>query len=311
MTTRFLELDTRWYEAPGGMPKLQAYPDPLTHGPPWTIGFGTTGSDVDEHTVWTSEQCYARLEQDLEKLKAQCSHFLWWDSIGDVRQDVFVQMGYQMGFDGLLKFTGTLAAAARGAWETVAADMKLSLWDKQTPGRAERLAEQARTGVRVAQPYDGELEQPAPVQTTKETTMSTVSEFFHFVWDHTFAAAARSAATSSPTTAAAGISAVQAVIVPTSGSSNSPAGVASGPIAALEDDLNSMVANFLKTTIDQLPVVGGVAEVTGLDQKAADAAKALLVLAEQHALTYLSALFSTAHASVNSATAGSNGNRAA
>lgn len=307
MTTQFLEADTRWFETKDGKPVLKAYADPLTKGPPWTIGFGSTGADVLQNTVWTSEQCYARMRSDLAMLAMQCSHFPWWDSISDVRQDAFVQMGYQMGFAGLLKFTSTLAAAARGAWGTVAADMRLSLWDKQTPGRAERLATQAETGVRVPEPYDAEVTQAQPVPVKPpETVMSVVSSLFNFVWDHTFASAARQAATSNPAAAAAGIAAVQSVVVPTSGPSNSPAGVASGPIAALEDDLNTMVANFLKTTIDQLPGVGGVAEVTGLDQQAADAAKALLVLAEQHALTYLSALFSASHAAVNSASKGAN-----
>jgi lysozyme len=306
LTTQFLSADTRWFETADGKPKLKSYPDPLTKAEPWTIGFGSTGADIGPYTVWTSEQCYARMTKDLVALNLQCSHFPWWDQIGDVRQDVFIQMGYQMGFAGLLKFTGTLAAAARGAWETVAADMKLSLWDKETPGRANRLAEQARTGVRVSEPYDTEVTQPA-LPTTEPTIMSVVSSLFHFVWNHTFAAAARAAATSDPTAAAGGIAVISTLSPPAAGGSpNSPAGVASGPIAALENDLNNMVSAFLKSTIDQIPVVGGLASATGLDVEASDAAKALLVLAEQHALTYLSALFSTAHGAVNAAVQGKN-----
>jgi lysozyme len=37
--------------------KLQAYPDPITHGAPWTCGWGTTGSDIGPNTAWT--QAYA------------------------------------------------------------------------------------------------------------------------------------------------------------------------------------------------------------------------------------------------------------
>lgn len=322
MTTQFLTLDIAHDEAPGGKPILTAYPDPLsplgraltagmirTHGlsgDPWTIGFGSTGSDIVEGTTWTAEQCVARRDADIAKLVTQCSHFPWWDTIGDVRQDVFIQMGYQMGFNGLLKFVGTLAAAARGAWGTVAADMRLSLWDRQTHGRAERLADQAETGVRIPQPYDHEAVQPVP-QVKEPFLMSLVTSAFHFVFSHAFAAAARQAATSDPVAAAAGITAVQSTPMPQDGSPNSPAGIASGPIKQLEDDLNALVCNFVKATVDQLPVVGGVAEVTGLDQQAADAAKALLVLGEQHALTYMSALFSGHHLAVNAVTKGNNG----
>lgn len=302
MTTQFLEADTRWYEAPEGKPVLKSYPDPLTKGPPWTIGFGSTGADISPDTVWTSAQCYTRMRADIAKLEEQCSHFPWWEDANAARQDVFIQMGYQMGFASLLKFTATLAAAARGAWETVAADMKNSLWATQTPGRAKRLAEQARTGVRIAQPYDGEATAQPVSQPKGISVMSLISSAFHFVFDHAFAGAARMAATANPNTVQAGIDAVKANPMPMDGSANSPAGVASGPIADLENALNELVSNFVKTTVDQLPAVGGVAEMTGLDQKAADAAKALLVLGEQHALTYLSALFSGHHAAVDAVT---------
>jgi hypothetical protein len=155
-------------------------------------------------------------------------------------------------------------------------------------------------GMSVLNAADIETAQPAPQP--KRTMMSLISSAFHFVFDHTFAAAARSAATADPNAVAAGIAQVQANPMPAEGSPNSPAGVASGPIADLENALNELVGNFVKTTVDQLPVVGGVAEVTGLDQKAASAAKAMLVLGEQHALNYLSALFSGHHAAVDAVT---------
>lgn len=39
-----------------------AYPDPATGGDPWTIGFGSTGSDIRQHTVWTKEQAEDALQ---------------------------------------------------------------------------------------------------------------------------------------------------------------------------------------------------------------------------------------------------------
>lgn len=306
MTTQYLAVDISHDEAPGGVPALTAYPDPVK-GIPWTIGFGSTGKDITKGTKWTVAQCVARRDADIAKIIEQCSHFPWWEDISDVRQDVFVMMAYQMGFDGLLKFHATLAAAARGAWNTVAADMQLSLWDRQTHNRAERLAEQAKTNRRLPQPYDAPVAVPVqPAPEPKESTMSLVSKAFRFVFDHTFATAARSAATADPNAAQAGVAAIQVTPMPVDGTSNSPAGVANPLVKQLEDDLNNVVATFVKTAIDNLPVVGGIAEVTSIDQSAANAAKALLVLGEQHALTYLSALFSGHHIAVDAVTSVTN-----
>ncbi|MXO96272.1 glycoside hydrolase family protein [Erythrobacter aquimaris] len=45
---------------------VEAYPDPGTGGPPWTIGWGSTGAEIGPQTVWSQEQCDARLEADLK-----------------------------------------------------------------------------------------------------------------------------------------------------------------------------------------------------------------------------------------------------
>lgn len=47
---------------------VEAYPDPgSADGHPWTIGWGSTGPDVREGTVWTQAQCDARLSADLRR----------------------------------------------------------------------------------------------------------------------------------------------------------------------------------------------------------------------------------------------------
>jgi lysozyme len=44
---------------------LRAYPDPLSHGDPWTIGYGHTGPDVHSGLVWTHAQAKAALHSDV------------------------------------------------------------------------------------------------------------------------------------------------------------------------------------------------------------------------------------------------------
>ena len=39
-----------------------AYPDPATGGDPWTIGYGSTGSDIRQHTVWSKAQAEDALQ---------------------------------------------------------------------------------------------------------------------------------------------------------------------------------------------------------------------------------------------------------
>jgi lysozyme len=45
--------------------RVAAYPDPATKGPPWTIGYGSTGHDITKGTVWSKSQCEVRLLNDL------------------------------------------------------------------------------------------------------------------------------------------------------------------------------------------------------------------------------------------------------
>ncbi|MGY8974298.1 MAG: lysozyme [Sphingomonadales bacterium] len=50
---------------PDGM--VEAYPDPGTGGEPWTIGWGATGPGIGPGSVWTQQQCNARLESDVAR----------------------------------------------------------------------------------------------------------------------------------------------------------------------------------------------------------------------------------------------------
>jgi lysozyme len=50
---------------PIGKGYYKAYPDPATGSKPWTIGWGSTGDDVNRGSVWTQAQCDARLLSDL------------------------------------------------------------------------------------------------------------------------------------------------------------------------------------------------------------------------------------------------------
>ena len=63
------------------------------------------------------------------------------------RQAILISMAYQMGADGLSKFTNTLKYVATQNWHAAQAGMLASKWAKQTPNRANRHATQMLTGV--------------------------------------------------------------------------------------------------------------------------------------------------------------------
>ncbi len=124
-----------------------AYPDPLTGGAPWTIGVGHTGTEVHPGLVWTDPKIDAQLARDIAHAEAGLDRALpWWRGLCDVRQDVVVQMAFQLGVAGLLKFRTTLGHIEAGRFGAAADAMLASAWADQTPARAKRLAAQMRSG---------------------------------------------------------------------------------------------------------------------------------------------------------------------
>jgi lysozyme len=114
----------------------------------WTIGYGHTGPEVVEGLEWTDEQCEAQLDADIAAKTAQVIEALPWlqKQLNEARQAVLLQMAFQLGLKGLLKFANTLASVHDGRYADAAIGMNHSLWAQQTPNRASRLAKQMETG---------------------------------------------------------------------------------------------------------------------------------------------------------------------
>lgn len=129
--------------------RLHAYPDPLTGGAPWTCGYGHTGPDVNPSTFWTQAQAEAALAKDVEHHADELLEKLPWVSTLDtVRAACLINMAFNLGVPGLLAFKNTLGAVRRRDFDSAAVGMLSSAWARQVHGRASRLAEEMRTGVR-------------------------------------------------------------------------------------------------------------------------------------------------------------------
>ena len=108
-----------------------------------TIGIGR---NLDDSGITQDEAMYL-LANDIRKTYSEVTNAMpWIVKLNDARQNVLLNMAFQMGTKGLLKFKQTLGHIQAGEFNQAATAMSQSLWAKQTPARAHRLAEQMRSG---------------------------------------------------------------------------------------------------------------------------------------------------------------------
>jgi lysozyme len=123
--------------------KLELYKDHLGY---YTIGVGRLLDPRKGGRITAEESAYL-LDNDVRSKTREVLRALpWAQHLDDARFGVLLNMAFQMGTEGLLKFKNTLANIRAGRYELAAEGMKQSLWHKQTPARCERLMEQVKTG---------------------------------------------------------------------------------------------------------------------------------------------------------------------
>lgn len=123
----------------------------------WTVGYGhkvhdlqltamagtvrTLGEllnwccDKDRHEEW--------LEDDINRSISDAIRWAGqsvWDSLTDHAREVITEMAFQLGGSGLGKFRNFGKAIAAQDYQRAAAEMKDSLWYRQTPNRVADLA---------------------------------------------------------------------------------------------------------------------------------------------------------------------------
>lgn len=103
--------------------RFEAYPDPGTGAAPWTIGWGATGKDIGPDTIWTQDECDARLCRDLERFAADVARAVGDAATSQGQFDALVSFHYNTGAIARATLTklhksGDHAAAARefGKW---------------------------------------------------------------------------------------------------------------------------------------------------------------------------------------------------
>lgn len=120
-----------------------AYQDSLGYT---TIGVGhlidvRKGGSLPEFIIDTL------LSHDIEKHQRELIAALpWFIELDPPRQGVLVNMAFNLGVAGLLKFANTLRSIREGAYSAAAVNMLESKWAQQVGIRAQRLATQMETG---------------------------------------------------------------------------------------------------------------------------------------------------------------------
>lgn len=108
-----------------------------------TIGVGRA---LDKHGIDVAESDLL-LRDDIEFFDKQLTDALpWYPALDDVRSRVMLEMGFNLGLNGVLGFHDMLAAIEAQDWRKAEAGMLSSHWARQVGVRATRLATMMLTG---------------------------------------------------------------------------------------------------------------------------------------------------------------------
>ena len=108
-----------------------------------TIGYGWC---LDTSPMRRIEADF-RLGNDISEAISECIESIpWFQEIGTVRQVVLVNMAFNLGIRGLLRFVKMLEALSHGQNQIAAGEMRNSMYAGQVGQRAERLALMLETG---------------------------------------------------------------------------------------------------------------------------------------------------------------------
>lgn len=118
-----------------------------------TIGWGTnvearpvSGVRCEGDAI-SREQADALLDAEIDRLVTGIARRLPWSrELDPVRQAVLIDMAYNLGLSGLLKFGRTLGLVRLGRYAEAAAAMRESKWHGQVGTRAARLEQMMESG---------------------------------------------------------------------------------------------------------------------------------------------------------------------
>lgn len=113
--------------------KLKPYKD--------TKGILTIGVGRNLESVGLSqEEALMLLSNDINRVKSELEPLEWFRTLDFVRQDVMLNMAFNMGTSKLLRFKKMIEAIKLRQWKTASEEMLASQWAEQVGSRAQQLA---------------------------------------------------------------------------------------------------------------------------------------------------------------------------
>lgn len=107
-----------------------------------TIG---VGRNLDDKGI-SEPEAMLLLSNDIGAALADAKTLVWFNKLDSVRQDVIVNMIFNLGLPRFVGFKNTLRAIEMANWEEAVVQMLDSKWAKQVGKRAEDLAFMMMTG---------------------------------------------------------------------------------------------------------------------------------------------------------------------
>lgn len=107
-----------------------------------TIGWG---HNLDAKGI-TRKQAEMILDDDIAECKAQLESCYWYLKQPDGVKKALIDMCFNLGIDGLLKFNHMISALYMGNYQVAADEAQNSLWAKQVPNRAKEVIAIIRDG---------------------------------------------------------------------------------------------------------------------------------------------------------------------
>ena len=110
----------------------------------WTIG---VGRNLEHVGLRTEAEARYLLRSDILSIRAELERSIpWIADLNDTRQRCMMDMAFNMGVSGLMKFEKTLQHIADGRYEAASQEMLRSRWADQVGKRAMTLSKMMATG---------------------------------------------------------------------------------------------------------------------------------------------------------------------
>jgi len=128
-----------------GADRVRSYPDPATGGAPWTIGWGSTGPDIDQDTIWTKAKAQARFREHAAQFSEGVRKAVGMAPTTQSQHDAMTSLAYNIG---LANFARSTLLKKHKDGDHAGAAAEFAKWNrangKVMKGLADRRADEAR-----------------------------------------------------------------------------------------------------------------------------------------------------------------------